>query len=374
MQVENRIRQAYNELPKTAGGWVGLRALRERVGGDATRAEVDEALTRLSRIKGWRVAPVDNVKGLTRRDQEAAVHIGDAPRHMIAYKSGGDRVELLPLPEPAPEPVRTEPESPELVGWSELSTVPTVRAVQVENRIRHAYRDLAAASGSTVSLADLREYWRGWDHTRADFDEAIRRLARDRDWQAFSMGGALSDRDRAASVSADGREVHILVYQPRGQTGATPPLRPLPARGAKKATPAKAAPAPAATGAPARPAKATPAKRAIPQRPGRVSVSDSRDWTAQQHITHAEQARQRGDLAEARLHRGLADAKHRQIADEGRGVEYLRSLTDREDARRFLRSLTREQLNALAQQLGVDAGGNRDAVIARIMQALFGDE
>ena len=103
-------------------------------------------------------------------------------------------------------------------------------------------------------------------------------------------------------------------------------------------------------------------------------MGESRDWTPEQHIAHAENARQRGDNAEARLHRGLADAKHRRIADDGRGLEHLRGLQTRDDARRFLRSLTREQLDELARQLGVDTSGGKDAVIARILLELFGPD
>lgn len=79
-------------------------------------------------------------------------------------------------------------------------------------------------------------------------------------------------------------------------------------------------------------------------------------------------------MAEARLHRGLADAKNREIVESGRGLEHLRSLTDRDGARRFLRSLTRAQLDALATQLGVDVEGSRDAVMQRILALLFGGQ
>src|SRR5690606_5710306 len=110
----------------------------------------------------------------------------------------------------------------DLTGAGGLSPDPDVRAVQVENRIRQAYRDLPKAPGGWVGLADLREYWQGWDHSRADFDAAIRRLARDPDWRAVPVDNrkALTERDRASAVRVGEDDVHVIAYAPGGRPAA----------------------------------------------------------------------------------------------------------------------------------------------------------
>lgn len=82
-EVKELIRAAYAEQPKAPGGWVGLAALRAALS-DINRADMDAALRELAGEKGVRLAPIDNAKALTRADREAALELGDSPRHMIA--------------------------------------------------------------------------------------------------------------------------------------------------------------------------------------------------------------------------------------------------------------------------------------------------
>lgn len=101
VEVENRIRAAYRELPKAPGGWVGLADLRHAIGGDASREEIDAALWRLSRQKGVRLDPFDNTRALSAQDRAAALRHPQHPEttvplHMIAMD--GDAASPAPLP------------------------------------------------------------------------------------------------------------------------------------------------------------------------------------------------------------------------------------------------------------------------------------
>jgi hypothetical protein len=127
-------------------------------------------------------------------------------------------------------------------GPSGLSTDPAVRAVQLDNRVRVAYRDLRSP-GEWVGLADLREHPALSDLTRDQQDEAIAGI--------IGFGGgydftgkksvrlipvanrkALTDRDRAAAVNLGGEEQNAVLF-------GDPSPRRLPI---KKAAPKKAAP------------------------------------------------------------------------------------------------------------------------------------
>jgi hypothetical protein len=80
--VEDRIRAAYEELPKAPGGWVGLADLRGRLG-DLDRSAVDEGLRALLRQDGVRIIPAANTKALKPRDHAAALRIGDEDNHAL---------------------------------------------------------------------------------------------------------------------------------------------------------------------------------------------------------------------------------------------------------------------------------------------------
>lgn len=104
VEVENKIRQAWNDAQKAPGGWVGFARLRDSEAlRDVPREDVDAALKRLAREPGVRVAPNENTKSLRREDINAAVHIGDSPRHMIAFERGhspsaSGKTPMRPLP------------------------------------------------------------------------------------------------------------------------------------------------------------------------------------------------------------------------------------------------------------------------------------
>lgn len=85
-QIDDRIHTAVADLAQQPGGWVPLADLRERLGADIPRREVDAALVRLNRQPGVRVIPEANQKSLTQRDWDAAVEIGNQPKHLIAVE------------------------------------------------------------------------------------------------------------------------------------------------------------------------------------------------------------------------------------------------------------------------------------------------
>lgn len=113
IEVENRIRAAYAEIPRIPAGWTGLADLREKIGNEIPRGEIDDALRRMVRQPGVRIAPADmgssfpwtgEAVPLTERDLAAAVNIGATPRHMIQIRD--------PSPRPFPQaalPVEVTP-------------------------------------------------------------------------------------------------------------------------------------------------------------------------------------------------------------------------------------------------------------------------
>jgi hypothetical protein len=107
VEVENRIRAAYRAIRSQPGQpeWVGLADLRDEVGDDIPRAELDRVLVEMARGGGWanresgfRMIPVANSKALQDRDRSAAVMMGGEPSHAISFRDPSDR----PMPSPTP--------------------------------------------------------------------------------------------------------------------------------------------------------------------------------------------------------------------------------------------------------------------------------
>ncbi|WP_405086546.1 hypothetical protein [Microbispora sp. NBC_01389] len=80
--VETRIRKAYAQLADKPNAWVSLTRLRPLLG-DATRDKVDAALRQMIAQPDVRIVPWENQKTLTQSDRDAAVIIGDQPKHRI---------------------------------------------------------------------------------------------------------------------------------------------------------------------------------------------------------------------------------------------------------------------------------------------------
>lgn len=80
--VETLIRKAYAQLADQPNTWVSLTRLRPLLG-DVPRDEVDAALRRMIALPDVRLVPWENQKTLTQADRDAAVVIGDQPKHRI---------------------------------------------------------------------------------------------------------------------------------------------------------------------------------------------------------------------------------------------------------------------------------------------------
>ena len=78
-----RIRDVYKSLASEPGAWVSLARLRAQFA-DVPRAELDEALKRLSRTDGVHLAPESNQKGLTAAEVDAALRSGGQDNHLLA--------------------------------------------------------------------------------------------------------------------------------------------------------------------------------------------------------------------------------------------------------------------------------------------------
>lgn len=76
------VRQAYADLAREPGAWVGLADLRERLTLD--RAQQDETLKAMAKLADVRIIPVADTKNVTDRDRAGALRIGAEENHAIA--------------------------------------------------------------------------------------------------------------------------------------------------------------------------------------------------------------------------------------------------------------------------------------------------
>lgn len=81
--LELRLRHAYAALAVEPRAWVALARLRPFFG-DVPKADVDEALRRLSRAPDVNLVPENNQKTLTDADRAGAVHVGGQDKHLLA--------------------------------------------------------------------------------------------------------------------------------------------------------------------------------------------------------------------------------------------------------------------------------------------------
>jgi hypothetical protein len=86
--IEDRVRDAYQQLAKEPAAWVSLTRLRSLVD-DVPKAELDAVLVRMNRMPDVIFVPESNQKTLTRADREAAVRIGDQDKHLLSIGGQG---------------------------------------------------------------------------------------------------------------------------------------------------------------------------------------------------------------------------------------------------------------------------------------------
>lgn len=84
--LEALIRKAYGALAKRPGEDVKLSQLRPRLGA-ASKAEVDDALTKLNHAPDVSLVPESDQKKLSPADRAAAVSIGNQDKHLISIGS-----------------------------------------------------------------------------------------------------------------------------------------------------------------------------------------------------------------------------------------------------------------------------------------------
>ncbi|MCG5450510.1 hypothetical protein [Micromonospora hortensis] len=111
------------------------------------------------------------------------------------------------------EPLREAP-APAAPAAAPAAAAAPVSAVQVEALVRSAYRDLAAAPGAWVGLADVRD--RLADTDRATLDAALRAMVGREDVRIIPVANtkSLTARDRAAAVRIGNEDNHALAIGP----------------------------------------------------------------------------------------------------------------------------------------------------------------
>lgn len=87
-EIQNRARDAYQQLADEPGDWVKFSRLREKMGNDLPRADVDRALLQMgSKNPNVFFAPEADQKTLTAAERAAALNVVGVPKHMIAISA-----------------------------------------------------------------------------------------------------------------------------------------------------------------------------------------------------------------------------------------------------------------------------------------------
>lgn len=251
---EAEIRAAVEDIVGSRG--LSLQSLREQLGGQFPRVEVDNVLQKLNRSGDWHVTAEVNQKALTPRARLAAVVIGNQDKHNLRVLKRGPQT---PSPETAArtrqsaiDSARTVADTltqvdellsngaspaalesritaartrglPEADAQALLDAVRASREVEVENRIRAAYRqvlgDTPAGLSEWVGLADLREAV-GNDVSRAELDAVLKKMLRASDYNdpgrvrmiPVANTKALKPRDREASLRYGEDQLHAISF------------------------------------------------------------------------------------------------------------------------------------------------------------------
>uniref|UniRef100_UPI003F490728 hypothetical protein n=1 Tax=Streptosporangium sp. CA-235898 TaxID=3240073 RepID=UPI003F490728 len=186
--VEARIRDAYAALAKKPGDWVNIRVLRDRLGADLSREQVDEVLTRMIRLPDVNLVGDANQKVLTLADRAAAVRIGEQDKHLIS---------IIPEPEAAAK--------------VDLPDAPTATTQQLDDAFQALGmpRTAAAVTRARTFLDGERRSWTPEERAEAvgamrelhaaKFAED-RQLTRDRTQARWARDVEAQFSERAASV------------------------------------------------------------------------------------------------------------------------------------------------------------------------------
>lgn len=83
VDIEKRIRAAYQRVTPGRGEWVMLSDIRPLLR-DLPRVLVDRALVQMNRCPDVHLVPESNQKALTEEDRAAAVRFGEQDKHLIA--------------------------------------------------------------------------------------------------------------------------------------------------------------------------------------------------------------------------------------------------------------------------------------------------
>ena len=224
VQVENRIRAAYRDIRGDRGygnsAWVGMADLREQIGDDIPRSEVDAALRRMLRAApadpnepgAVRLIPVANRKALKPRDRAAQFRIGDDDIDALAMDDPSPR--LLPVgaaPRKAPTPEPAKAVTPEPVVHNPVAQ----RTLSTPDRINSfadawdkAFPDFVP---TTPAQRSIEEVARDVGTGQITPDEGIRRLETDIDFNRREVsdlrrrmrGASPSERSRLSKEAAD---------------------------------------------------------------------------------------------------------------------------------------------------------------------------
>jgi hypothetical protein len=83
VELTDRIREAYAATASAPRAWVSIADIRHKLG-DVSRDSLDAAFRLLEQAADVNIVPESNQKTLSKEDRQAAVIIGDQPKHFLA--------------------------------------------------------------------------------------------------------------------------------------------------------------------------------------------------------------------------------------------------------------------------------------------------
>lgn len=88
--TEERVRATWWKLTPRGKDWIRLSAIREQLGNDLPREEIDKTIVAMCRTGRVHLSPDSDRKGLKQSDHDSAIRIAGADNHFLYIEQGDD--------------------------------------------------------------------------------------------------------------------------------------------------------------------------------------------------------------------------------------------------------------------------------------------
>lgn len=88
--TEDRVRATWSKLSPKGRDWIRLSAIREQLGNDLPREEVDKAILAMCRTGYVHLSPDSDRKNLKQSDHDSAIRVAGEPNHFLYIEAEDD--------------------------------------------------------------------------------------------------------------------------------------------------------------------------------------------------------------------------------------------------------------------------------------------